>query len=244
MKSTDLEQHISEVFRDQEGIADHLPAEPTLAGEALIAAIFGLLSLLCFMPDEPLFLGMGLLSALVAVVMGIRATLKINKFSEEFWGIQVAGGAILASLLFASGGVALQTYRYMTEVPEGYSRLAFADLQPDIQKEEIYGVTKKAIELHGQPVFMSGYIHPGVSGMGRVSKFVLVNDFGTCCFGGPVKPSHMVEVTVVGKDRVKYSTHRVKLAGKFLFVPPAPGRKGIGGVDPGIYQLEADKVLQ
>ena len=50
-------------------------------------------------------------------------------------------------------------------------------------------IAPKAIELTGKPIFIKGYMHPGVASMGKVNHFILVPDMGTCCFGGQPKPT-------------------------------------------------------
>ena len=85
----------------------------------------------------------------------------------------------------------MHTYIYLTEVPEGYTRVHFYELQQEAGGPD--QPTEKAFEIDGQPIFLKGYIHPS-SGSGLLKRFILVPDLGTCCFGGQPKSSDMIEV--------------------------------------------------
>ena len=92
-----------------------------------------------------------------------------------------------------------------------------------------------------KPIFIKGYVHPAIATSGKVDNFILVRDYGTCCFGGQPPPTHMMEVKIVGNaPRVKYSTTVVRLAGKFRVMPPQ-SRESLD-VKNVIYYLEADYV--
>jgi hypothetical protein len=97
-------------------------------------------------------------------------------------------------------------------------------------------IPKRARQLAGKPVFIKGYVHPGVNGMGPVNQFVLVPDMGTCCFGGQPKPTDMILVHTTPDARLSYSTRLVKLAGKFDVGDQFEEFAGVKNV---IYRLEA-----
>ena len=83
------------------------------------------------------------------------------------------------------------TIAYFTEVPEGYSRISFSTLYT---KASVRSPISPAVaQYDGEPVFVKGYIHPGVNGLGNITRFVLVGDSKTCCFGGQLKPRDMIE---------------------------------------------------
>jgi hypothetical protein len=76
--------------------------------------------------------------------------------------------------------------------------------------------------------------------MGKVSHFILVNDFGTCCFGGQPKPTHMIAVDVAkGQDRIAFSRRSIKLAGTFALYDRPAESLGLQGV---LYHLDADQI--
>ena len=87
------------------------------------------------------------------------------------------------------------TYDYLTEVPDGYERISYADLQPDpAQAGQV--VPPSALELEGKKIFIKGYIYPGREKDG-IRQFLLVRDQGDCCFGGNPKITDRIQVTLV-----------------------------------------------
>ena len=151
----------------------------------------------------------------VAAVIGLNG---IRRFPEEFSGRGLATIGLVANLALLLGGISLHTYIYLTEVPEGYTRVQFYDLQvPDGQPQQ---PTQTALEINGQSVFLKGYIHPS-SGGGMLRQFILVPDLGTCCFGGQPKTSDMIEVTLMDGQSTRAGFIKKKLAGRFLLNPAA-----------------------
>ena len=122
----------------------------------------------------------------------------------------------------------------MTEVPLGYERISYAELQAN---ETGAPVPASAKALDGKKVFIKGYVYPGAQTQG-IQRFVLVRDNGTCCFGGAMpKLNDMVDVKLADSLRVNYSTGVFRVAGTFRVQPTdAPG---LGQV---LYQLDADYV--
>ena len=210
----------------------------TLSRSAVTSVILALISLLACLVWPFVVI------AAVAVVLGVTAMSTIRRYPDEYVGMG-AGlfGAVIGACSF-TGGAALHIYEYSTEVPEGYSRISFTDLQPDLKNPKTLVVNrgaivpKRAADLNGQQVFIKGYIHPGVATMGKVDHFVLVPDMGTCCFGGQPKATDMIEVRIKpDASRVKYSTRTVKLAGKFIL---ADHSSEFGELHSVVYHLEAD----
>ena len=151
----------------------------------------------------------------VALVFGAIGWSAVRRFPEEFTGGRLAVAAVLAGVLQLTAGTAMAIHTYVHEVPEGYTRTGFWELQPDPDYPEI-PVSRKAIDLSGKPIFIKGYMHPGVASMGKVNHFILVPDMGTCCFGGDPKPTDMIEVKVPADvPGIAYSRSRLKLAGDF-----------------------------
>jgi Domain of unknown function (DUF4190)/Protein of unknown function (DUF3299) len=156
-----------------------------------------------------------LILPVVGLVLGLVALSTIRRYPMEYTGGRIAAtGIVLCTLLFVVGA-SWHTYDYLTEVPPGYIRTGFWELQPDVDRPELT-VSPKSLELSGKSVFIKGYVHPGVASRGKVDRFILVPDMGTCCFGGDPKATDMIEVFVPDPaNRLAYSRKRVKLAGKF-----------------------------
>ena len=167
---------------------------------AVIAVLFGFF----FWPA----LGLAIIGGAVGLV-GYR---QICHFPDEFDGRGIAVTGIVLNLVILLGGTAMHSYIYLTEVPEGYTRIHFYELQQDGDGPD--QPTKKAFEINGQQVFLKGYIHPS-SGSGLLKRFILVPDLGTCCFGGQPKSSDMIEVNLLGGEATKAGMTKKKLAGTF-----------------------------
>ena len=168
----------------------------TFSRMAMLSLIFGLLSFTAFVaPPLAVF-------SLFGVATGWLALRSIKRFPDELSGRQAAlVGCVLCALTFV-GSVSRHSYIYATEVPDGYDRISFKVLQPRSAAD--IPVPKSALDLDGKSVFVSGYIHPDAAGA-PVQSFVLVPDMGTCCFGGQPALTDMIEVTLTGRDRVRYS---------------------------------------
>jgi hypothetical protein len=150
--------------------------------------------------------------SLIGVAVGGFGYRQILRFPDEFDGRMIAVTGIALNMVIFVGGAGLHTYIYLTEVPDGYTRVQFYELQqaaggPDLP-------TEKAFEIHGQAIFLKGYIHPS-SGSGLLKRFILVPDLGTCCFGGQPKSSDMIEITLKGGQSTKAGMTKKKLAGTF-----------------------------
>ena len=173
-------------------------------------------------------------AAFVAVLLGFLGLRNLRRYPDELTGKTAATLGIVGGALLLIGGSAMHTYIYMTEVPEGYQRISFGDLQP----RDEGSMPTLPFELDGKRVFVKGYVHPGVSDMGEIRNFILVPDMGTCCFGGQPKLSDMIEVTIVGEHGLRYAQRKRKLAGTFHVTNRL--KKVVGGLDGGFYELEAD----
>jgi hypothetical protein len=177
---------------------------------------------------------------LVGLVLGLVGLSTIRRYSTEYTGVKIAAAGIALSGCLFVGGASWHTYDYLTEVPEGYIRTGFWELQPDPDRPEL-PVSPKSLELSGKNVFIKGYIHPGVASNGKVDRFILVPDMGTCCFGGDPKATDMIEVHIPDPgQRLAYSRTRIKLAGKFEVSQIASQRMQMK--NPVWYRLEVSQV--
>jgi hypothetical protein len=177
--------------------------------------------------------------AIPAVILGYSAWRTIRRYPDEYTGLGLARCGLILGAGLLVGGFGAASFTYATEVPEGYQRVGFWELQPDPDRPDL-PIPPAAIELSGKPIFIKGYMHPGVAGTGKVSHFILVPDMGTCCFGGQPAPTDMIAVSIPeGKDRPSYSTRRLSLSGKFMLSEYQTSALGLSGV---WYHLQADQV--
>ncbi len=153
-----------------------------------------------------------LLLTLVGILTAILGLAATTRYANEFSGKSIAIAGLAINSLLLVGGMASHIYIYMTEVPEGYQRVQFYELQQDAALPDM--PTQKSIDIDGQSVFLKGYIHPS-SGSGLLRQFILVPDLGTCCFGGQPRSSDMIEVTLTNGETIKAGMTKIKLAGTF-----------------------------
>jgi hypothetical protein len=212
-----------------------LHAYRALSRAAIVSVVLGVFSLLGLVFASLLVL------PLVGLVLGLVALSTIRRYPTEYTGTGMAVLGVALNALVFVGGTARHIYVYATEVPEGYVRASFWELQPDPDYPEYGPVSKSAIELSGKKVFIKGYMHPGVASLGKVDHFILVPDMGTCCFGGDPKSSDMIEVKVPDpNNRLAYKRRQIKLAGEFAVGPPAG--PSLQMKNPVWYHLEVHEV--
>ncbi len=178
-------------------------------------------------------------AAATAIGLGLVGLRNVRRYPNELTGRKIAITGIVLGLVLLAGGTALHSYIYMTEVPDGYQRISFEQLQP-ARGDQHTDPGGLPFDLDGKRVFVKGYVHPGVSDMGEIKKFILVPDMGTCCFGGQPKLTDMIEVTIKGRHGVKYAPRKRKLAGVFHVNNRI--KQVIGGLQGGLYALDAEYV--
>jgi len=201
----------------------------SLCVPALVALVLGLISpLLAFVPMLLVFPALGLLA-------GGYGLWKIRQRPAELTGRRMAQLGLLLNGVVLLGGAAAHSYVYATEVPPGYQRISFLELQPEADGSRL-PVPRAALELDGQRVFIKGYVFPDGQRT-RIKKFVLVPDMGTCCFGGQPKLTDMIEVTLRPPLHLDYSFSRRKLGGTLRVDTRLKPVSGVNGV---YYQLDAD----
>ncbi len=205
----------------------------TLSFGAIVALVFGVISIpMALAASLNPFL---LIFPFVGVLVGLNAVLRLRNRTDEFTGLGAARIGLALSLTVLCAGSIYSAYVYATEVPDGYERIAFSDLQPD-PRDPSEVIPASAQGLSGKKIFLKGYVYPDDQ-LGDIKRFILVPDMGTCCFGGQPKLTDMVQVTLADPHRVKYSMFRRNLAGEF-FLQNSTADK-VGQV---VYHLDADYV--
>lgn len=198
---------------------------------AVTTAILGIISIPAILFSKLLVL------PFVGMIIGLYAMLQLRRRSDELTGSRIAKIGLLMCTTILITGTAYSSYVYATEVPEGFSRITFSELQPD--EGSPLPIPESALSLDGQRIFVKGYVHPGVTRRKGIKQFVLVPDMKTCCFGGQPKLTDMIEVTLKDPLRVNYSYSQVKLAGTLKV---SPIKKAVSGLDGVYYQLDAEYV--
>lgn len=190
--------------------ADQYQQYRTLSFLAVFALVFGVISIPSAVAAvmSPLLL----IFPFIGLLIGLAAVLKLRNRTNEFTGLGLAKTGLMLSTVLLIGGSAYAGYVYATEVPDGFERLRFSQLQPVPSFNRPWSPT--AEEMVGKNVFIQGYLYPGKQRK-KIKQFIMVPDLGTCCFGGQPKITDMIQVTLDDPHRVDYSMSRRNLAGEF-----------------------------
>jgi hypothetical protein len=212
--------------------AEHYEQYRALSTAAVASLILGLLSCLAILD------WMLIVVPVVGTALGAYALTSVRRHRDELTGEKLARIGLVLSVLFLVAGPSWLTYEYLTEVPDGYERISYSDLQPDPEQAG-QQVPPSALDLEGKHVFIKGYVYPGREKDG-IRQFLLVRDQGDCCFGGNPKITDRIQVTLAGPLRVSYQSRLFKVGGKFHV---APTDQATGGAKGGVfYHLDADYV--
>lgn len=196
---------------------------------AVAAFIMTIVALLAF--NTPVFVFLPLTS----LVLALLARSAIARYPDELVGRLPANIATIGSIAILVTSVGIHVYIYATEVPDGYTRTTWRELQPDHPRKPI---SDRSLELIDKPIFIKGYVYPNEE-QTNLTAFVLVRDKGTCCFGGQPKATDMVYVKLEGDLRINYSWRLRKLGGIFTIDELAAQR--VGKLKTiGYYRLTAD----
>jgi len=168
----------------------------------------------------------------VGVVLAVVALQDIVRRPEAVTGRGVATVALAASAASLVGGLAYLTSVYLGELPEGFTRLNYAMLQP-LAGDPPTAIPDSAREMDGRDVLLKGYMYPGTRQRG-ITEFLLCRDQGDCCFGGQPKITDRVVVRLADAKGIDFTQGLVKIAGRFRIEPAGTPDLG-GGV---LYHLD------
>lgn len=196
---------------------------------AVISLLLGILSIPAMAITALLFI------PLIGLVLGYITIHRLRDRTHEYSGRGLAlVGTVLSSVSLLVG-IGFSSWTYATEVPDGYARITFDDLQKDEARPDL-PFRESALQLNGKRVFVKGYVLSNEK-RNDLDSFILVPDLGTCCFGGQPKLNDMIEVKLKPPLKTGFTYFRRKLAGT-LTVDPTYKRPD--GVDGGHFKLEAE----
>ena len=174
---------------------------------------------------------------IAGLMVGWLALRQIEALPDETTGRAIAYAGIILSLLMwgvGAGGLALALTR---EVPHGYTRVTFDQLQPDPDNEAEL-LPPLAFDLQDKKVYIKGYMYPGRQNYG-IKKFVLVPTLGHCSFcSRELRSTEMIGVTMAGDLTAKYRNRWIGIGGKFT-IDEKEAKLPFGGFP---YQIEADVI--
>jgi hypothetical protein len=215
---------------DGDNVADDYdPADDyrALSTPAVASLALGILSALALL-DWAL-----VLIPIAALALGLLALRQINRRRDEYTGRKLAVAGSGLALVFGIAGISWLSYTYATEVPAGFNRISYADLQP-YQGDPPDRPPNEAQSLDGKEVFIKGYVYPGERQDG-ITRFLLVRDQGECCFGGNPKVTDRILVSLNNPKGFRFSNKLFKVAGVFHVMPPARAIDAKGAV---LYRLD------
>lgn len=204
----------------------------SISKAAILSIVFAILGGLSFFGTVFLIL------PILGIGFGIAGIFNVKAYPLEMVGKNAAIVGIIMSLLCFSGAAAAHAYVYYTEVPEGYQRISFYDLKPNKLTQLPYSEAAK--QLDGKKVFVRGYVRANDKER-DLSSFILVGDFGDCCFGGNPKITDVIGVSIKIDETVDYSWRVRKIGGTFRLHDQV--KANADDEVPGIvYEIEADHV--
>ncbi len=201
---------------------------------ALVLGVMSLTTLLGVLADASATI---LIVPLLGTLVGFISLRKLKRQGDELTGHHLAKIGMICSVSSLLLGGGISRYRYATEVPEGYQRISFLDLQPVMGRPDI-PVSPTALELDGKQVFVKGYVLSDDRNS-ELKQFVIVPDMMQCCFGGSPKLTDMMQITINTDQRVQFSLRRRKFGGILHVDKRFKDRSGLQGVH---YYLDADYV--
>jgi len=201
----------------------------SLSRAAMLSLVFGLFSLLAWISPMLLFL------PVIGLVFGFVGLGNLKRYPNELIGTPVAWIGLVMSLVILVASPAKHIYVYNTEVPEGFERVQFTVLNSPIPEFDF--PTPEARALNGKKIFLKGYVHPTSISSNSSKTFVLVPDFGTCCFGTQPKLTHMIQVRLVNDGYAYKDLRQHSLAGTFEV---HDYKRLVEGLDGVYYELEAE----
>lgn len=204
----------------------------SVSKSAVAGIIFSLLGVMAYLGQSLVLLPfLGLVFAIVSLI-------NFKKFPSELTGKIAAQLALLISAIVLPTSLGYHAYVYATEVPKDHQRISFSDLRPNSRTALL--VSEKSLEFDGKKVFLKGYVRPGLKRK-KLKEFLLVGDFGDCCFGGSPKITEVVAIKILGDQTVNHGYSLRKIAGTFKLNRQARpiNEKDVPQV---FYEIEATEV--
>lgn len=220
----------SELYALDSGDDDYIIRYRSICKAALAGFIFALTGLLFLVSSLLIVLP---LAGFSLCLIGLSS---IRRLPDELSGRAIAKIGLLVSGVTLLAGIAIHGYTIATEVRPGYQRISYRMLKDDLKTKLPY--SEKAEELDGKKVFLKGWIRPG-NRKTDLKDFILVGDFGACCFGGSPKITDVVAVSIQGEERLSYSWRMRRISGTFRLNRQAATTPE-EGVPRVYYQIDAD----
>jgi len=230
VEAREADPQLAEVWQPEASGFSEADLYRTPSKSASVSLLIGLMAMLGY-----LFMVFMILAP-AAIAFGWYSRTLIGRYPREYSGRGLATTGLLLGCLSLFGGAGYHTAIYMTEVREGYQRITFSgDL-----KNKVDQPTARAWELDGQPVFVKGYVRPGLRSRG-LTEFLLVGDFGDCCFGGSPNISEIVYVKMPEGQTARYDWRLRRIHGTFRVNQRLQkGERIADDIKGYVYEIKAD----
>ena len=202
---------------------------------AVAAVIFGVLGLSAFLAQ------MFMLLPILGIIFGLLALKAIYAYPDELVGKGAAKVGLILSIVCLVASGAMHSFIYATEVPEGYRRISFAELKPSSRAADPNRYPDRAEDFDGAKVFLKGYVRPPSGKQYGLKNFIMVGDFGDCCFGGNPKITEVVAVDITTDDLIDHSYFLRKIGGTF-HLDSRSRRINEDGIPTVYYSIKADYI--
>ena len=208
---------------------------------SIVCAVFACLSVMTLSMVLLLAELGGLLAAIIAVFgfgFGLISLFTLKRYPDELIGFRATYFGLAMTGLVMAIGIGNYAYVVATEVPEGYERISFSMLKPDKRLNETF--PSEMEQYDGKKVFIKGFVRPSDRKLG-LEKFLLVGDFGSCCFGGTPKLTEMVAIDLENGLTTNHNYKPRRIGGVFRLYKSgkAVNEDGVPNV---IYTIEADYI--
>lgn len=211
------------------------PAYRSVCKSAVAAIIFAVLGLSAFMAQ------MFMILPVIGIIFGLLGLKAIRAYPDELVGAAAAKiGLVLSAICLVASG-AMHSFIYATEVPDGYRRISFAELKPSSRGTDANAYPDRAIEFDQQRVFVKGYVRPPSGKQYNLKTFIMVGDFGDCCFGGNPEATDVIAVKIKSEDTVNYGYGLRRIGGIFKLNRQAK-MSHEDDIPRVYYEIEADYV--
>ncbi len=158
-----------------------------------------------------------------AIVLGIVALRRIRRAPQELTGADMAAAGVGLAVFFWIAGYGWLLIDEWREVPAGYERITYEQLQPDKSNpDEPIPAAILDMKDKDKRVFLKGYMMPTRQLTG-LRHFILCPTNNLCRYCNP-NPSRteMVRVTLEGDLTADYTTHLIGIGGRFQVDPANP----------------------
>jgi hypothetical protein len=171
---------------------------------------------------------------IAGAIFGMLALRQITNFPGQRTGRGIAIAGLTLSIALGLLGVGFYVFVVVHGAPIGYTKVTFAEMQPDRDLGEL--LPQDIIDLEDKFIYVKGYMYPGRRSTG-IQQFVLVPTQAHCKFcQRALASTEMIKVTMVSDQLADYSVHMVGVGGK-LKIDPREAHRPFGGMP---YQIEAD----